>query len=369
MMTLSLTIVEGFQAEIKNKISGFGAHISVFKYQSRGLNESEPLSTQRDFIERLKNLDNIKLVQPYAYKGAVLKTEVENQAIILKGVNNQYNWSFFDQYLVEGKTPLFKREERSNEVLISQKVAKKLNLTIGDSFLLYFIQQPPRFRKFVISGLYNTGFGEMDDQIIVGDLRHIQKINDWSEDQVSGLEIVLQDFQKIDESLEMINEEIDYDLSASSIKESRIDIFNWLELQDINVLIIIGLLILVCGIDIISALLILILERTRTIGILKALGCKDQSIRKIFIYNASYLIISGLFIGNLFGIGLALLQQQYGFMSLPQEAYFIDKVPIQFNFSKLLLLNVCTLAICILMLIVPSTIISKIEPVKSIRFE
>ena len=209
----------------------------------------------------------------------------------------------------------------------------------------------------------------MDDQMVMADLKHIQRINDWDEDQVGGIEIYLNDFNKLDESLEMINEGIDYDLSATSIKQNRMDIFNWLELQDVNVLIIVGLLILVCGIDIISALLILILERTKSIGILKSLGSRDASIRKIFIYNAGYLIILGLIIGNIIGLGIAFLQAQFQFIDLPQEAYFIDKVPIEFNFLKLGLLNAGTLIICIAMLIVPSSIISRIEPSKSIRFE
>jgi len=369
MMTLSMTIVEGFQSEIKRKISGFSAHINIVKYESRGLIETEALSLNRDFISSLSDQENINLVQAYAYKGAVLKTDEENQAILLKGIDENYNWNFFGQYLVKGALPSIERTSRSQDALISEKLAQKLGLDVGDEFLLYFVQQPPRFRKFSISGLYNTGFGEMDDQMVMADLKHIQRINDWDEDQVGGIEIYLDDFNKLDESLEMINEEIDYDLSATSIKQNRIDIFNWLELQDVNVLIIIGLLILVCGIDIISALLILILERTKSIGILKSLGSRDASIRKIFIYNAGYLIILGLIIGNVIGLGIAFLQAQFQFIDLPQEAYFIDKVPIEFNFLKLGLLNAGTLIICIAMLIVPSSIISRIEPSKSIRFE
>lgn len=369
MMTLSLTIVEGFQSEIQNKISGFGAHISIGNYESQGFIEKSPLSLDRTFISDLSKIDNIKEVQAFAYKGAVLKTDNQNQAILLKGVSQNYNWEFFEGYLKKGTIPLIQESKNSNEILISSNLSKKLDLSVGDDFLLYFVQQPPRFRKFTISGIYDTGLGEMDDKVIVADIRHIQKVNGWTDQQVGGLEIMLEDFKKVDKSLAVINETIDYDLTATSIKESRVDIFNWLELQDINVVIIVGLLILVCGIDIISALLILILEKTRMIGILKAMGSRDQSIRKIFIYNAAYLIISGLVLGNAIGIGTALLQLKFGFLSLPQEAYFIDKVPIEFNVFKLVLLNIGTLSVCILMLIVPSNIIAKIEPIKSIRFQ
>jgi lipoprotein-releasing system permease protein len=369
MMTLSLTIVEGFQQQIRDKISGFGAHISIAKFQNRNEMDNNPLSMDRAFVDSLKKVDNIKQIQAFAYKGGVLKTDKDNQAILLKGVGADYNWEFFQSYLKSGNLPRLNDSSRSNEAMISENLAKKLQLELKDEVLLYFVQQPPRFRKFTISGLYNTGLGEMDDKVMLVDIKHIQKLNNWDDRQVGGFEVMLEDFEKMDESMVEINELIDYDLSATSIKESRLDIFNWLELQDINVVIIVGLLILVCGIDIISALLILILEKTRTIGILKALGSPNKSIRKIFIYHAAYLVISGLILGNLIGLGIAFLQLEIGFLTLPQEAYFIDRVPIVFNWTKLLLLNIGTLLISIIMLIFPSSIIAGIEPVKSIRFD
>ena len=369
MMTLSLTIVEGFQKQIRDKISGFGAHISIAKFQNRSQLDSNPLSLEREFLDTLKQLDNVKQVQAFAYKGAVLKTEQNNQAILLKGVGSDYNWDFFQSYLKSGKLPSIADSNRSKEVMISENLASKLQLELEDEVLIYFVQQPPRFRKFKIVGLYNTGLGEMDDKVMIGDIKQVQKLNNWDEQQVGGFEVMLHEFEKIDQTLMKINEVIDYDLSATSIKDSRLDIFNWLELQDVNVIIIVGLLILVCGIDIISALLILILEKTRTIGVLKAMGSRDESIRRIFIYHAAYLVISGLVIGNLLGLGIAFAQQEFGFLSLPQEAYFIDRVPIVFNWTKLLILNIGTLGISVLMLIFPSTIIAGIEPVKSIRFD
>ena len=240
---------------------------------------------------------------------------------------------------------------------------------MGDDLTVYFIEQPPRFRKLNIAGIYDTGLGEMDDKLALIDLGHIQKINKWEKDQVGGFEILIDDFSKLDEMDELVYQNINYDLVSTSIKESRIDIFNWLELQDLNVIIIVSLLILVCGIDIISALLILILERTNMIGVLKALGAKNASIRKIFIYNASYLIISGLIYGNIIGVGLSLIQKKYSILKLPQEAYFIDVVPIHIDYLNLALLNIGTLSICLLMLIIPSNLIAKIEPAESIRFD
>ncbi len=240
---------------------------------------------------------------------------------------------------------------------------------MGDELIAYFIQEQARLRKFTVSGIYHTGLGEMDDQLVIADLRHIQKINDWEDHQVAGFEVMIDDFDEIDAMDELVYDKINYDLVSTSIKEIRMDIFNWLELQDLNVIIIISLLILVCGIDIISALLILILERTTLIGTLKALGAKNKSIRKIFIYNATYLIVSGLFWGNLLGLGLAYAQLEFGFMRLPQEAYFIDQVPIQLDFFNLALLNFGTLVCCLLMLLIPSNIVAKIDTVKSLRFD
>lgn len=369
MMTLSLSIVQGFQTEIKNKVIGFGSHIQIGKYQSQGQLESEPISKNKAFYPSLSQEDGIKHIQVYANKAAILKANEDNLGVIFKGIGEDFDWSFFDSYLKEGTRLSFDSSSKSNEIIISENIANKLKLKLGDDLLAYFIQENPRLRKFNIAGIYNTGLGEMDDQLVICDIRHIQKINNWEDHQVGGFEVLIDDFDRIDEMDEMVYEKIDYDLVSTSIKEVRMDIFNWLELQDMNVIIIISLLILVCGIDIISALLILILERTTLIGILKALGARDSSIRKIFIYNASYLILSGLVYGNLLGLGIAFLQIETGFLTLPREAYFIDVVPIELNFVNLLLLNLGTFTLCLLMLIIPSSLVAKIDPVKSLRFD
>lgn len=369
MMTLSLNIVTGFQHEIEKKVVGFGAHIQITTYESKGLLEHKPISKNREFIQEIKNLDGVNHIQTFANKGAILKTDENNYGVVLKGIDTDFKWDFFNQYILEGRVPMIDSVKRSNEILISSTIANKLKLQVGDNVLAYFIQQPPRFRKFEVSGIYNTGLGEMDELVIIGDLKQIQKLNGWEENKIGGFEVLIDDIKQIDVLDDKIYEKIDYDLTATSIMDSRPDIFNWLELQDLNVIIIISLLILVCGIDIISALLILILERTTTIGILKAIGTRDNSIRKIFIYNAAYLILSGLFYGNLVGLGVSILQLQFGFLSLPQEAYFIDVVPIKIDLLNLLLLNVGTLVCCTLMMIIPSNIVAKISPIKAIRFD
>ena len=369
MMTLSLSIVQGFKHEIQKKVSGFGSHIQITNYESKGLLEHKPISKNRDFYHYIDTIPGIEHIQVFANKGAILKTAENNYGVIVKGVGQDFQWEFFRQYLKEGKLPQIDDSKKSNELLISQTIARKLKLKVADEVVAYFVQQPPRFRKFTICGIYNTGLEEMDEQIVIGDIQHIQKINAWEDHQVGGFEILINDIREIETLDQLVYEKIDYDLVSTSIIDVRPDIFNWLELQDVNVIIIISLLILVCGIDIISALLILILERSRMIGILKALGAKDLSIRKIFLYNATYLILIGLFFGNILGLGISWLQLKYGLIGLPQEAYFISQVPIRIDPFNLLLLNAGTLVSCFLMMLVPSSIISKIDPIKSIRFD
>lgn len=369
MMTLSLSIVEGFQNEISNKVIGFGSHIQINKNDNLNRNSELPINIKKPFYPDITKQEGISHIQVFALKGAILKANQDNLGVVIKGVGEDFNWNFFQQYLIEGRHPNLNDSIKSNEILISKFMADKLQLNVGDHLIAYFIQQPPRLRKFSVVGLYSTGLGEMDEQIAIADIRHIQKINGWDEDQVGGFEILIDDIDRLDELSEFVYQEIGFDLNAISIKEARMDIFNWLELQDMNVIVIISLLVLVCGIDIISALLIIILERTSMIGILKALGSPNVSIRKIFLYNAVYIILQGLLWGNLVGLGFAYLQLKYGFVSLPKEAYFIDRVPINLNVGSLLLLNFGTLVTCILMLIIPSNLVAKIQPTKAIRFD
>lgn len=369
MMILSLAIVEGFQKEIKRKVVGFGSHIQITNYQSKGLIESAPISKNRDFYPSIDSIEGIKHIQVYALKGAILQANETNNGVVIKGIGSDFNWDFFKEYITEGNILSITDSIDHPGILISKAIAKKLNVKLGENLLVYFAQQPARLRKLAITGIYNTGLGEMDERMVFMDIAHLQKINGWNSNQVGGFEVIINDLHDIELLTEKVYQQIDYDLSAQSIKETRLDIFNWLELQDVNVVIIISLLLLVCGIDMISALLILILERTRMIGILKALGAKDYSIRKIFLYNAAYLILAGLVIGNVLGLSLALAQSHWGFLKLPQEAYFIDTVPIEFSFFKLLLLNFGTLLICLLMLLIPSSIVASIKPVKTLRFD
>ena len=368
VMIIAFAIVTGFQNEITNKVTGFGSHISITDFNSNNSFESSPIHLPEEISKELFQYPQIKHLQPFATKAGILKTSYDMEGVILKGVDKNYNWDFFKKNLVSGSLIKFKNNEKSNDMLISLKIANTLKLKAGDKINMYFVQDPPRVRPFVVSGIYNTGLEEFDKLYVLGDIAHIQKLNNWKKDQAGGYEIILNDFETLENSTEQVNATIGYDLNAKNIKQLNPQIFDWLKLQDTNVYILIILMLLVSIINMITALIVLILERTNTIGILKALGATDWSIRKIFIYNAVYLIGLGLLLGNVLGIGLCIFQQKTGFITLPQESYYVSWIPINLELKHLLMLNVGTIVICSVMMIVPTKIISKIYPIKAIRF-
>ena len=368
-MTLSLAIVSGFQNEIRDKVIGFGAHIQINSYESRNSLESLPISKNQDFYPGIKEEEGVRHIQVFAIKPGIVKTNEEIQGVILKGIDHNFDWEFFNENLVEGASFIPADSSISNDVVISKSLSKKLNLKIGDDLRTYFIQKPPRARKFNIVGIYESGFEQFDEMYCLVDIRHIQKLNDWEADEISGFEILIDDFNQLDNLDRLIYDNIGYDLNTTSIVEANPDIFNWLELQDINVYIIIILMIVVAAINIVSALLILILDRINMIGTLKAIGANNWSVRKIFLINSAYLILKGLFWGNVIGIGLCLLQLYTGIVTLPQESYYVSEVPIDINPMELLILNLGVMAVCIAVIILPSYIITKISPVRAIRFE
>ena len=288
---------------------------------------------------------------------------------MLKGIGSDYDWSFFEDKIIEGTSFQVIDSVKTDDILISKNIAAKLKLNIGDDLRMYFIiDNKTRGRKLQIAGIFETGLEDFDNRFVIGDIGHIQKLNGWTMNEVTGFEVLIDNFDDIDRMGEVVYNEIGYDLNAQTIKQIYPQMFDWLALQDMNVVIILVLMVLVAGITMISTLLILILERTNMIGVLKALGARNWSVRKIFLYNATYLIGIGLFWGNFFGIMICFLQQKFGIMKLPQESYYVSVVPINFDIMAILLLNVGTLVVCTLMLIVPSYIITRISPVKAIRF-
>ena len=369
VMLLSITVLTGFKDEISNKIIGFGSHITITNFTNNQSYESEPILLNQEFYPSIIDQQGIKHIQTFATKAGIIKTEDEILGMVLKGISSDFEPSFFEQNLVEGEVPIYNDTLTSNKVMISKSVADILQLKLGEKLIMYFVEQPPRVRKFLIAGIYETGFTDFDDLIVMADIRHIQKLNGWESNQVGGFEILIDNFDKLDEVTDKVYEQIPYNLNAQSIKEKNPQLFDWLDLQNINVRVILILMLIVGGVNMITALLILILERTRLVGILKALGATNWSVRKVFLYNAIYLILKGLFWGNIIGLGIALLQQKFQLISLDPNIYYMSSVPINFNFMHILGLNLGTLLVCWLILIIPSIIITKITPVKAIRFE
>jgi len=310
VMIVSVAIVTGFQRQIQEKIIGFGSHIQILRYDSNLSLETEPVSTNQEFYPGLTEVDGIRHIQVFGIKAGLLKTEEQIQGVVLKGIGSDYDWSFFKEKLVEGQPVIVNDSTKSDDVLISRNFASKLKLKLGDDIRMYFIiDNITRGRKFKIAGIYETGLEDFDNTFVIGDIKHIQKLNNWEENQVTGFEVIIDDFDRLDELGEYIYNTIGYDLDARSIKHIYPQIFDWLSLQDMNVIIILALMVMVAAITMISTLLILILERTNMIGVLKALGSKNWSVRKIFLYNAMYIIGKGLLWGNIVGIAICLLQK------------------------------------------------------------
>ena len=370
VMFVSIAILTGFQEQIREKVIGFGAHIQISHFDENSSFEPQPVSMNQPFYPSLEKTKGIRHIQVFANKAGIIKTKDQIQGVVLKGVGRDYDWSFFKDKIVQGSYFTVPDTGRTNEVLISKSLASLMKLKVDDELRMYFIAGNNTLgRKFHICGIYETGLEEMDDMYVIGDIHHIQKLNDWAPDQVGGFEVLIHDFRDLDRLEKEVYMKIGFSLDAVSIQQLYPQIFDWLDLQDINVLIILTLIVLVAGITMISTLLILILERTNMIGILKALGMKNTGIRKIFLFNALYIVGTGLIWGNLAGLALCLAQLKFGIITLPQESYYVSVVPVNLDILNILLLNTGTLIVCMLMLILPSYIITRISPVKAIRFD
>ena len=369
VMLMSLAIVKGFQKEITDKVMGFSSHIQVSNFSDGNSYESTLLKNTDSLKQSLSKIEGIKHIQAYATKAGIIKTDNEIQGVVLKGVEKDFDSSFLQTILIEGQIPIFDESKRSNEILLSLTVAKQLNLSIGDDFEMYFVQQPVRVRQFKISGIYDSGVAEFDETLVIGDIGHIQKLNKWSANDAGSLEIQLHDFEDLERMSQLIYSSIGYDLNTKTVIENNPQLFDWLDLQNMNVKVILILMLIVGAINMITALFILILEQTQLIGTLKAIGSQNWHIRKIFIYHSLYLIIKGLFWGNLVGVGLCWIQQKFQPIALDKSTYYMSYVPIDLDLLNILLLNVGTFILCGLILIIPSYLISKINPIKAIRFE
>ncbi|UTW60619.1 ABC transporter permease [bacterium SCSIO 12741] len=368
-MIIAYSIVTGFQSEIRNKVVGFGSHVQITEFNYENPLNFKPISKNQSFYPSLEDLPQVKKIQVYALKEGIIKTTEEIQGVLAKGVDTDFDWSFFQQHLKEGSLLEINDSAKTNQLMISSTISKKMQIHLHDKVVIFFIQNgKSRPRKMEVVGIFNTGLQQFDKNYVLMDIKHIQKINGWEADKVSGFEVLLNDYEDLLAANKEVYETIPPHLNATPITTQYPEIFGWLELQDMNIVVIVVLMILVCGINMITALLILILEKTNMIGVLKALGAENWSIRKIFLYMAGLLISRGLIVGNVLGIGLLVLQDQFHLVKLPQESYYIDHVSVNMDIPAFILLNIGTLILCLIMLILPSIVISNISPVKSIKF-
>lgn len=367
-MIVSLAIVTGFQNQIRDKVIGFGSHIQISNYDIGNSIESSPINKKQHFYPHIDTVSGVKHIQYYATKAGILRAEDNIHGVVFKGVSSDFDWSFFEQKLIEGNSLKLTDTSKSNGIILSKKISQILQLKVGDKVTAHFVQDPPRARRFTVEAIYESGMEKFDNSIVIVDIQHIQKLNDWKEDQISGFEVLLDNYDQLAKMDEIIEQNIGFEYRSSTITDRHPEIFSWLDLLDKNVYIILVLMILVAGINMVSAFLILVMEKTNMIGLLKAMGGLNSSIRNIFLYNASFLIFRGLIIGNIIGIGLCLIQKNFNLIKLPQESYFIDSVPIQLQLTDILLVNIGTFVLCLVMLLLPSYTIAKITPVKSIRF-
>jgi len=373
MMIVSVATGIGLQQKIRDKVSAFNGQIIISNYDN---NNSEvtltPISKNQDFYPNFKSVPEVSHIQAIASKAGIIRTENAFEGIVFKGVGGDYDWNNIKEYIVQGKVPDFSKA-LNEEVLISSLLADRLNLKVGDNFNTFFIKEEqgkmPNSRRFKIAGIFNSGFQQFDATYIIGDIRHIQRINKWRPDQVGAFEVFVKDFNNIKTTGNQIYEQTSSSLDTKTIIEKYSYIFDWLQLFDFNIVVILGVMILVATINMVVALLVLILERTQMIGILKAMGANNWTVRKIFLYNAFYLIIRGLFWGNLIGITILLIQQQFGVVQLNPENYYVNQAPVYLNWGYIALLNLLTITVCFIVLLIPSYIITKISPVKAIRFE
>jgi lipoprotein-releasing system permease protein len=375
VMILSVAIVTGFKSEIREKIIGFGSHIHIVNHDTNTSFETTPVNKNQSFYPGLDSIPGIAHIQTFAIKGGILKTRENIQGAVLKGVGPDFDWSFFKKNMVKGETFQITDTAQTEKVLISKYIADLLKLDTNDYVGMYFVEDPPRMRRFKIAGIYDTGLQEFDQRYVLGDIKHVQSLNNWEENQITGFEILLNDFNKISEITSYIRNNYTYPLFSDgtklrveSITETHPQIFDWLNVTDINVWVILILMLAVAGFNMISGLLILILERTSMIGLFKAMGSRNWSIRKIFLYLSSFLIGKGLLWGNLIGIALCLIQKKFGIAKLDTASYYLETVPINLDLLHLILLNLGSLTITVMMLVLPSYLIAKINPIKTIRF-
>ena len=370
VMILSIAIIKGFKTEIQDKVRGYLGDVQITRYDLNNSFEHSPFILDLETKKQLKNNPDIEYFYPFATKPAILSANNEIEGINFKGVDKSYNWDYLKKHIISGTIIDFSDSTAAmQELLISNYTAKRLKLKTGDDFIMYFVQNQLRPRKFKIVGVYDIGVEDIDKGFVLGNLNIVKRLNNWQSGEIGGVEIRIKDFNKLKPVADDIFEKLPQNLRSYSIRENLPNIFTWLGLLDVNTRVLLILMLIVGVINMITALLIMILERTNMIGMLKSFGASNWSIMKIFLYNAAYLIGIGLLLGNILGLGLGFFQQSTHIFKLNQTSYFLAYVPIEFHFIDVLALNVVTVVVCLTVLIVPSLLISKVSPLKAIRFK
>ncbi len=376
IMIISICVVMGFKREVRSKVIGFGSHIQISNFRSSQSYETLPIVATDSLLSVIEHIEGVRHTQRYVTKPGMIKTENNFQGMVLKGVGQEYDMTFLRNHLVEGEIPVFTDSMASNRILISRTLANKLHIKLGDVLYTYYIQENIRARKLTVAGIYETNFSDYDNLFVIGDIYTVIRLNKWEQDQVSGIEVQITDYDNLEniayrvaQHTDTLTDRYGNTYYTQTIEELNPQIFAWLEVLDLNVWVILILMLGVASFSMISGLLIIILERTNMIGILKALGDTNRSIRKIFLYFSAFIIGKGIVWGNLIGLTLCYIQNQWHIVKLDPVNYYIDSVPIYFNVWIWLILNISTLIVSMLILVGPSYLISRIHPAKSIRFE
>lgn len=359
IIILALSISTGYKNAIEKKVIDMGSHIRISNYDMNYSFDPKPFDKNQLFLEDLKSNPDIANFQYFATKVGIIKTKDQVEGIIVKGIDSTFSWEHFRSNMLEGNTLQVKDSQICNGVLMSKSLARKLKLHIGDKVFTYFVQDPPMQRRFILEGTFETGMPEYDDKFVIADLRHVQKLNRWDSNYVGGIEILIRDYDQLQEVGNFVNDQIGYQLKAETIQQIYPEIFQWTELFDTNVMVLMTITIFICIVTLISTFFIIILEQTPNIGILKAMGLTTHRVRKVFMLIGLRIIIEGMLIGNAIAVGLCLIQKYFHLIKLDASSYFVDYVPIEFNIPVIVAINAGILTICLLVLLIPATFVAK----------
>jgi len=369
---ITVSVGLGTKKEIKAKLANFNGHITVKSFDATDNYNSTSFNKNEINQNKILQTENVNSIQYFASKSGIIRTKTDFEGVIFKGLSDDFDKKRLQSYITEGKLPIINKDSLNFEVLLSNKIANALHLKVGESFLMYFLNdqsQKPTYRKFKISGLYTTNIIDLDNSYIVGDIQQIQRLNKWNENQVSGAEIYLNDIEKLDESFGNISKYISLKLNAETAIKTFSNITDWLNLFDNNIYVILALMMIVVAINMVMIFLILIIEKTQTIGLLKVLGTSNTDLIKIFIFQSLFIMIPGIILGNIIGLGFLFIQKYFNLIPLKPENYYLDSVPVYLDFGFVFIISGVSILISVIVLLLPSFIIAKISPIKAIRFD